>query len=171
MWLLSNEQRTPVAVLAAGLAFLVWFFRSAKIANRVLWHLTIALLMCAGVGFLSGGQGGADWMTLFARKQLGLDLLAAEVAVKLFRKVFHFCFYGTFAFVLATAFRRMDDEPRAAAFAAVTVTATLASFDEGRQHWVVNRSGSPWDVLLDLAGAVTFVVAANVVASCRRARP
>jgi VanZ family protein len=30
--------------------------------------------------------------------------------------------------------------------------------DEARQHFVPNRTGSAWDVMLDLSGAATFLL-------------
>jgi VanZ family protein len=38
------------------------------------------------------------------------------------------------------------------------VVGALAAMDEARQHFVPNRTGSAWDVLLDLSGAATFLL-------------
>jgi VanZ family protein len=35
-------------------------------------------------------------------------------------------------------------------------TATIASLDEWHQTFLPNRTGSPWDVLLDCCGALTL---------------
>lgn len=40
---------------------------------------------------------------------------------------------------------------------ALTGTALVASWDEWHQTFLPNRSGSPWDVLLDSTGAVTMM--------------
>jgi VanZ family protein len=45
------------------------------------------------------------------------------------------------------------------AFLAVMGTALVASLDELHQSYLPNRTGSPWDVLLDCAGAITLQVA------------
>ena len=44
------------------------------------------------------------------------------------------------------------------AFLAVMGTALVASLDELHQSYLPNRTGSPWDVLLDCAGAITLQV-------------
>jgi VanZ family protein len=42
------------------------------------------------------------------------------------------------------------------AFLALLGTSLVASLDELHQSYLPNRSGSPWDVLLDCAGALTL---------------
>ena len=42
------------------------------------------------------------------------------------------------------------------AFLALLGTALLASWDEWHQSFLPNRTGSPWDVLLDCCGAITL---------------
>jgi VanZ family protein len=37
-------------------------------------------------------------------------------------------------------------------------TATTASADEYHQSFLPNRSGTPWDVLLDCCGAITLQI-------------
>jgi VanZ family protein len=45
------------------------------------------------------------------------------------------------------------------ALLALMGTALVASFDEFHQTFLPNRTGSPWDVLLDCCGAITLQVA------------
>jgi VanZ family protein len=45
------------------------------------------------------------------------------------------------------------------AFLALIGTSLVASLDELHQSYLPNRTGSPWDVLLDCAGAITLQVA------------
>jgi VanZ family protein len=42
------------------------------------------------------------------------------------------------------------------AFLALLGTATVASCDEWHQTYLPNRTGTPWDVLLDCCGAITL---------------
>jgi VanZ family protein len=42
------------------------------------------------------------------------------------------------------------------AFLALLGTALVASCDEWHQSYLPNRTGSPWDVLLDCCGALTL---------------
>jgi VanZ family protein len=44
------------------------------------------------------------------------------------------------------------------AFLALLGTALVASADEFHQTFLPNRTGSPWDVLLDCTGAITLQV-------------
>lgn len=66
------------------------------------------------------------------------------------RKVGHLLAY---AILGALAFRASRVDFRTPAFAAMVVAAIVALTDEGHQSVTTMRSGSPWDVLIDLAGA------------------
>jgi VanZ family protein len=48
------------------------------------------------------------------------------------------------------------------AFLALMGTALVASLDELHQTYLPNRTGSPWDVLLDCTGAITLQLALYV---------
>ena len=76
------------------------------------------------------------------------------------RKSGHFLGYGGIALVWLRAWwmtlpcsRFLHD-----AFLALLGTALVASFDEWHQTFLPNRTGSPWDVLLDCCGAITLEV-------------
>jgi VanZ family protein len=49
------------------------------------------------------------------------------------------------------------------AFLALLGTALVASSDEFHQTFLPNRTGSPWDVLLDCCGAITLQLVAYVL--------
>jgi VanZ family protein len=46
---------------------------------------------------------------------------------------------------------------------AVLGTAVIAGCDEFHQHFLPNRGGSPWDVLLDCCGATAFCLLACAI--------
>ena len=76
----------------------------------------------------------------------------------LIRKSGHFLGYG--ALGLAVAARLADDLARDSRFLpdaglALLGTALVASWDEWHQTFLPNRTGSPWDVLLDCCGALS----------------
>jgi VanZ family protein len=85
-----------------------------------------------------------------------------EMIHHLIRKSGHFVAYGFIGLAWLRAWwmtlvhsRFLED-----AFLALLGTALMASADEWHQTFLPNRTGSPWDVLLDCCGAVTleFVV-------------
>jgi VanZ family protein len=51
---------------------------------------------------------------------------------------------------------------------ALTCTALVASSDEWHQTFLPNRTGTPWDVLLDCCGALFMLLAAFMVLRLRR---
>lgn len=73
----------------------------------------------------------------------------------LIRKSFHFIGFGCIGALFYLLFRKM--KVKLATLLAVLVTFILASFDEYRQTFIEGRTGIFTDVLLDTAGAVTFV--------------
>lgn len=76
------------------------------------------------------------------------------------RKTIHFSAYG-----LATlaAYRWSTANGAPGLWRGIAFTLPLACFDEFRQHFAAGREGSPWDVALDMAGAVTFLFIAWLI--------
>lgn len=73
----------------------------------------------------------------------------------LIRKAFHFVGFGFIAIVVYLLFRKM--KLRWSALFAIIITFIIASLDELRQFFVPGRTGVFKDVLLDTAGAITFI--------------
>lgn len=73
----------------------------------------------------------------------------------LIRKAFHFVGFGFIAIVVYLLFRKM--KLRWSALFAIVTTFIIASLDELRQFFVPGRTGVFKDVLLDTAGAITFI--------------
>lgn len=122
-----------------------WFWLA-----RLLLPLLLTLL-----GLYSGGAGGAE------RMSASFDWLPSDIAwnVLVFvRKLIHSTFYPLLACGALVTLWRLRPNIRANAPWALGLTAIFAVFDEVRQSAVPGRSGSAWDVLLDLVAA-TIVLA------------
>jgi len=76
----------------------------------------------------------------------------------LIRKSGHFFWYGFIGLAWLRAWWMTLPRSRFIhdAFLALLGTAMVASFDEWHQTFLPNRTGSPWDVLLDCCGAITL---------------
>ena len=146
------------------IVFLGFTFKliSRGFPHRALRTMTIWMIIpivggCT-LGFLSGGLGGANHMHSFMTTYFHVTVEQAEVIVRWIRKTIHFVAYGT----LAYGFFRVALSGKAARNAAITFslmcTLTMATFDELRQTTAPNRSGSIWDVALDMTGAASFVI-------------
>lgn len=116
--------------------------------------------LCAWlIAAFSGSQGAPGSYPSWLELLLGLDPAAAEVLSTVSRKVVHFLFYGTFALL---TLRAMPGRPYGRAVGiALLIVALYAWTDETRQMASAVRSGSLWDVLLDLSGACAFLALAS----------
>jgi VanZ family protein len=94
------------------------------------------------------------------------DLNSVDVVNLLLRKLGHFCGYGTLGVLFRRAWyvslRRSWEGPRSrlpfsASALAVIFTFSVACLDEVHQRFLVGRTSSFYDVLLDTAGAVLFI--------------
>lgn len=119
-----------------------------------------AVLMASFIGYISSSQGGPNPMIAFFQHKFGLSASGAETATILVRKTIHFTFYGTFGLLLYLAMRSAKPAPQKALLIALGGVLALACFDEIRQTTADFRTGSPWDVCLDMAGAATFCLTA-----------
>jgi VanZ family protein len=74
------------------------------------------------------------------------------------RKTGHFIGYGAIGLAWLRAWWMTLPHSRFLQDAALALlgTATIASLDEWHQTFLPNRTGSPWDVLLDCCGALTL---------------
>jgi VanZ family protein len=168
LWFLSEPQvsigshprwiRILLALgLGCSLSSLVLFGKWACKRGAVFgWALVLAC-MSWQIAFFSSPSGGSGGMIAAAIDFLGLSTGQAEVAVLVVRKCIHFCFYGmlgwtAFRFAMSTGAERV----RSIVFG-VALAISFAMFDEGRQTFFFDRTGSTWDVLLDTAGAVALV--------------
>jgi VanZ family protein len=89
-----------------------------------------------------------------------------ELIHHLVRKSGHFLGYGFIglAWLRAWWFTLPHSRFIQDAFLALLGTAVVASCDEWHQTFLPNRTGSPWDVLLDCVGAITLQVIVYIFA-------
>lgn len=85
----------------------------------------------------------------------------------LLRKLAHFFLYGALGGLHAALWSRL--RRRALPFPLLTVL-PFAALDETIQYFVPGRHGSVWDVLLDMAGALTGALLVLLVQTCRKRR-
>ena len=83
-----------------------------------------------------------------------------ELLHHIIRKSGHFLGYGAMGLLWLRAWWMTLPRSRFLhdAILALLGTALVASFDEWHQSFLPNRTGSPWDVLLDCCGAITLEV-------------
>jgi VanZ family protein len=150
----------PLLFFLLSLPLLIVFLRRNRDAEpgRVI-YFPIALAFAALVWVvisLSGSSGGADPMVQFVMDRLSLSKGAAEALIIAFRKTVHFVGYGLVAW---TAYRIANPkfDVRAAAWFGGGAALSVGVFDEFRQALTTNRTGSVWDIGLDMLGALTFL--------------
>lgn len=87
-----------------------------------------------------------------------------EVVHHLIRKSGHFFGYGAIGLAWLRAWWMTLPRSRFLhdAFLALLGTALVASSDEWHQTFLPNRTGSPWDVLLDCCGAIALQLAVYI---------
>jgi VanZ family protein len=102
---------------------------------------------------------------------------SVDAANLLLRKVGHFFGYGTLGFLFRRAWyislRQSWEGPRSrlpfsASALAVFCTFCVASLDEIHQRFLLGRTSSFYDVMLDTAGAIVFLRVMTVVVARRR---
>ncbi len=148
------------AVFALSCAlFVVRGLISRKNGAMTGW-LLIPIYAALIIGYVSGGIGGGDHMIAWAIRVLHMGRDQAETAVHIFRKSIHISAYGIVGLSLFRgAIAGRTAKPQAVLFAMLIVLC-FASFDELRQTTAPNRTGSAWDVALDMTGALIFTLIA-----------
>lgn len=150
------------------LPFLGVGLTSRKTAPVTAWMIVPILAVCV-VGYVSGGIGGADHMQKWLISVFQLPQDQAETIIHWLRKTIHFVAYGSVGYCLfRSAIAGRSSKKRAILFSLLMVLC-LASFDELRQTTAPNRTGSAWDVTLDMTGATVFAfLGAATVANAPR---
>ncbi|HVL38861.1 MAG TPA: VanZ family protein [Fimbriimonadaceae bacterium] len=157
-----------LASAIVGTSLLVLF---RHVACRNAW-LILALVLGYFVARFSGNAGGSggSWEAWLV-EVLGIGYGAAEWLVVAFRKGIHFMFYGIFAAAAYLAVARaeglrvsQDSHPAQKQSAPVSalafgfgLTIMHAIYDEARQTYAVQRTGSYWDIAIDALGALVFL--------------
>jgi VanZ family protein len=107
------------------------------------------------LAYYSSPAGSPGDLAYRLSEWLGVSEDAGEAILIGARKTVHFVFYGLLALI---AWLRFSRSPL---FWAVTFVLIHAAFDELRQSLYASRTGSIWDVLIDFAGALTFIAIAR----------
>jgi VanZ family protein len=129
--------------------------------------IVAAVLMASIVAYASSSEGGPSPMMAFLRNSLGLSAQAADLATIFIRKAIHFGFYGTFAVLIYLSARRSGLKGLTCLKVALLAALGLAAFDELRQSTADMRTGSVWDVALDVLGSY---VSCTIVSATKRVR-
>jgi VanZ family protein len=130
----------------------------------VLFGLTV--ISFESTSTMSGANTSRWLLDIFDSVWGHTDLSSVDVVNLLLRKLGHFCGYGTLGVLFRRAWyvtlRRSWEGPRSrlpfsASALAVICTFCVACADEVHQRFLVGRTSSFYDVLLDTAGAILFL--------------
>ena len=120
-----------------------------------------AILFGAAILGMSGPWASAthtgSWTEPFLAR-LGLPAGLVWAVHQALRKFGHFVAYGLFAVLALRALAGDRPPTRRLAFRALLLALLLSSVDETLQGFALDRGGSPFDVLLDGAGAATALL-------------
>lgn len=119
----------------------------------LLW--TTAIVIASSDLFSSPHSGG---LLAALTRAIGLQLGAEELEQlnHLLRKLGHLSAYGLHALLWNRALR--PDWPRRSFVGALLISLALASWDEWHQSGIGSRTGTPYDVVVDMIGACTAVL-------------
>ena len=123
--------------------------------------LGIAVIALESTEFMGADHTSGPLRWLFQAIFGPISSARWEIAHGLIRKSGHFLGYGAIGLAWLRAWwmtlphsRFLQD-----AVLALLGTALMASADEYHQNFLPNRTGSPWDVLLDCCGAIVLQLA------------
>lgn len=140
-----------MSVIAAGSSWLLG--RAAGVPT--LW-LAPLVVLAVSIGVFSGDQGGAGGMAEWLQRTFGWEHEAAERVVVVARKGAHLVFYGLLGFSAARLLRSLR-LGEGMWLCALLVVLAHAVYDEARQLSTPGRTGSAWDVGIDLIGGLLGV--------------
>ncbi len=146
-----------------------WRGRFYRYAPLILW---IGLIL-----FLSTGQASMSKTSQFIRPLLEFLFSNSPEEILIIyhgylRKVAHFTEYAMLAFWAARAFSSSTRENlrRFRFLFAFILVALVASIDETNQSYIASRTGSIYDVALDVAGGATMILIFYAVSVYRKRR-
>lgn len=129
---------------------------SERVRKAVPWFILAGALGLA-IAYLSGSRGGPDPMRNWFIEHLNLSYEMAYEVTHYVRKTIHFVFYGSLAWTTMRAASAAGSTVSLAVAFGAGWALSHAIFDEWRQSFLRGRSGSIWDVGLDLLGMATFL--------------
>lgn len=154
----SNGWIGFVALLMAFAVLVALLWKDTPLPDKRMRAAVIVGMVGIGLAtsYFSGAPGGPGRFMWFLHHVLHLDDATATTVNFYFRKSVHVVAYGTLA-LSALQVARWQGANRAASWLAGYGWAIAhAMADELSQATVATRTGSPWDVLLDIAGMTTF---------------
>lgn len=129
------------------------------------WLLAI-LWTCVVLGAssdpFSAAHTGSILQTILARLGHPLPPAQFDVVHVVIRKAAHLTEYGILAALWLNALRGETRWSWRLAFTAIGIAALVATIDEIHQSFVPSRGPSPFDVMIDIAGAAVAVSAIRV---------
>ncbi len=176
-WILSLPQEGSIPKACAAFVFaataelgaaIVLYGKDPKFRKAALYLVPLFALGMLVAQF-SGAAGGPGRFVKFFTETLGWSMEAAETATYVVRKTLHFLFYGSLGVLASRAMRASGTPEKQACPYALAWPISHGAFDELRQYFTPERMGTPWDLLLDTAGAVCLVGLTYWI-STRRAR-
>lgn len=122
----------------------------------------LCVIGAVGIGlatvYLSGPQGGAGKFVWFLRNVLHLDPNAAAAVNYVVRKSVHLVTYGALAACASVVVRALGFSVVGALISGYCWAVPHAVLDESFQAKTSTRTGSVWDVLLDIVGMSAFLL-------------
>jgi VanZ family protein len=126
-------------------------------SGKAVWSMGLAVLLACFVAYYSSPQGAPGDLALRIAEFLHVSPAAGEAILIGTRKTVHFIFYGLMGAMAWRACFVASSEVRHAWVFGLSFVLAHALFDEARQALYASRTGSPWDVLLDVAGAAAGI--------------
>ena len=125
----------------------------------------IAGLMIAGwlISYFSSSHGGGTPMVQWMMHTFGWDQQTADTVNLAVRKTIHFSFYGLIATTAFLTPIKNGALRTVGIIAALLTTLAYSSFDEIRQSSQADRSGSAWDVALDMTGGSVCLIVVTLL--------
>jgi VanZ family protein len=142
-------------------------------AKEFLNYWLPALLFSLAILVLSGDLGSSRNTGVLVRWALswmpGLTPGQIDLLNGYLRKLGHLTAYGFLFFLWFRALRGHFHaaRPWSSALWALAICLLVSCLDEGHQAWYHSRGGSPWDVALDMVGALLSAVVISIVSKLR----
>ena len=115
------------------------------------------------ISYFSSTHGGASPMVAWVMHTFKWGQNTAETVIVVLRKIGHFTFYGVVSLV-GFALALKNGSARNLCFAAGLLSVlACATFDEMRQSTQLDRTGSGWDVMLDMAGGSSAMIIVSLL--------
>lgn len=146
-----------LAVAGVAVALPGLFIVLAKLPRRELAPVVTMLVIGLLVAYFSGSKGSASGWEDVLMARFGWSREFASNVVHYARKCVHFTFYGSLGLSAASWGRRVSLELPRALWFGLAWTFVFGGFDEVRQSFHRDRTGSWSDLMIDCAGAACFL--------------